>query len=156
MSITNVEKQVSSLLEEEILGQYEDLFLVEVTHKGNSGNSRLQVLIDGDQGLDIDHCASISRQLGAQLEEMDIIPGKYVLEVSSPGLDHPLKLKRQYAKNVGRTLKVELTDERILEGALSKLEGDQIELEIKKNKEKQFVTIALSEVKKSKVVVSFK
>lgn len=145
-----------SLLEEEILNQHDDLFLVDVTHKGNIGNSRLQILVDGDNGLDIDRCAMISRQLGAQLEEMDIIPGKYTLEVSSPGVDHPLKLKRQYAKNVGRTLKVVLTDERVFEGTLARFEGDQIELEITKDKNVRFETIALSEVMKSKVVVSFK
>lgn len=141
---------------EEILHGEQDLFLVEVTHKGNSGNSKLQVLIDGDHGLDIDRCARVSRQLGAQLEELDIIPGKYTLEVSSPGIDQPLKLKRQYVKNVGRSLKVELNDGEKKEGVLKAVEENQFELEVTNKKEKVISTIALSDVKKSKVIVSFK
>lgn len=156
MSASSVEKQVESLLNDEIINQDEDLFLVEVSHKGNSGNSKLLVLIDGDQGLDIDRCARVSRQLGAQLEELDIIPGKYTLEVSSPGIDQPLKLKRQYVKNIGRSLKVELNDGEKKEGVLTAVKDEQFELEEMKNKEKVISTIALSDVKKSKVIVSFK
>lgn len=144
------------MLNEEILAQDEDLFLVEVTHKGNSGNSKLLVLIDGDEGLDIDRCARVSRQLGAQLEELDIIPGKYTLEVSSPGIDQPLKLKRQYVKNIGRSLKVELNDGGTIEGVLTSVSEKQFDLEQEKKKEKVISTIALSDVKKSKVIVSFK
>ncbi|MDW3196409.1 MAG: ribosome maturation factor RimP [Cytophagales bacterium] len=156
MSALSVEKQVETILLEEILKEDEDLFLVEVSHKGNSGNSKLQVLIDGDQGLDIDRCARVSRQLGAQLEELDIIPGKYTLEVSSPGIDQPLKLKRQYVKNIGRSLKVELNDGEKKEGVLTAVEDEHFELEVMNKKEKVISTIALSDVKKSKVIVSFK
>ncbi len=156
MSALSVEKQVETFLTEEILSQEEDLFLVEVTHKGNSGNSKLLVLVDGDQGLDIDRCASISRRLGAHLEELDIIPGKYTLEVSSPGVDQPLKLKRQYVKNMGRTLKVELNDGDTKEGVLTDVQENHFDLEEVKKKEKVISTIALSDVKKSKVIVSFK
>lgn len=156
MSAVSVEKHVETILNEEILIQDEDLFLVEVTHKGNSGNSKLQVLIDGDQGLDIDRCARVSRQLGAQLEELDIITGKYTLEVSSPGIDQPLKLKRQYIKNIGRSLKVELNDGEVKEGVLVEVREDQFTLEQEKKKEKVVSSIAISDVKKSKVIVSFK
>ncbi len=156
MSASSVEKQVESLLNEEILNQEEDLFLVEVTHKGNSGNSRLLILIDGDQGLGIDRCASVSRRLGALLEELDIITGKYTLEVSSPGIDQPLKLKRQYVKNIGRSLKVELNDGETREGVLIEVHENQFNLEEEKKKEKVISTIAMSDVKKSKVIVSFK
>lgn len=156
MSALSVEKQVETILNEEILSQEKDLFLVEVTHKGNSGNSKLLILIDGDAGLGIDSCARVSRQLGAQLEELDIIPGKFTLEVSSPGIDQPLKLKRQYVKNIGRSLKVELNDGETKEGVLITVQDEQFELEEMKMKEKVISTIALSDVKKSKVIVSFK
>lgn len=156
MSALSVEKQVETILNEEILSQEEDLFLVEVTHMGNSGNSKLLILIDGDTGLGIDSCARVSRQLGAQLEELDIIPGKFTLEVSSPGIDQPLKLKRQYVKNIGRSLKVELNDGETKEGVLINVQDEQFELEEMKMKEKVISTIALSDVKKSKVIVSFK
>ena len=156
MSASSVERQVENLLNEVILDQDKDLFLVEVSHKGNSGNSKLLVLIDGDQGINIDRCARISRQLGAQLEELDIIPGKYTLEVSSPGIDQPLKMKRQYVKNIGRSLKIELNDGEKKEGVLTAVQDEQFMLEELKKKEKVISTIALSDVKKSKVIVSFK
>ena len=58
--------------------------------RGNVGNQKVLVLIDGDEGVNIDDCSKISRKVGPILEEGDFMPGKYLLEVSSPGLDHPL------------------------------------------------------------------
>ncbi len=84
-------------------------YLVDCIVRGERGTRVVEVFIDSDTGITTELCASISRDLGTQLDANDIIPGRYRLEVSSPGLDRPLKLYRQYLKNIGRTLKVKYT-----------------------------------------------
>src|SRR3546814_11330188 len=73
-------------------------------------NGTLEVLVDGDQGISIQGCAAISRYVGFQLEENDAIAHAYRLEVSSPGIDRPLTMARQYRKNIGRSVQVSMQD----------------------------------------------
>ena len=82
-------------------------FVVEV--KISPDLKRIGVALDGDTGVDIDFCAAVSRELGNELETLEDL-GAYVLEVSSPGADAPMKLLRQFPKHVGRELKVVLND----------------------------------------------
>ena len=69
-------------------------------------------------GITIDDCANLNRELSKELDEITLsLQDSYLLEVSTPGLDQPLKLKRQYKKNIGRRLKVKLADKAV-EGKL--------------------------------------
>jgi ribosome maturation factor RimP len=81
-------------------------YLVDLNVRGESGSSVLEIYVDTDEGITADQCAVISRGLSLELDAQDILTGRYRLEVSSPGLDRPLKLGRQFAKNIGRTLRV--------------------------------------------------
>ena len=128
------------------------LFVVDVKVKGNSGNQKVLVFIDGDDGLNIDQCGQVSKKIGSDLEEMDIIPGKYTLEVSSPGLDHPLTLKRQYLKNAGRKIEVVANTGEKTEGRLVRVDEEKIFLDTGA-KEKAF---HFNEISKSNIIVSFK
>lgn len=137
---------------EEIIKDDQDLFIVDVQLKGHKGSQHLLVSMDGDNGIQIDKCASISRQLGHQLEEMDLIGGKYNLEVSSAGLSEPLKLLRQFKKNEGRTLKVKLVSGDKITGVLkSSAEGGIVLEDEGEEKEVNF-----KDIDKSTVAVSFK
>ncbi|MFP5042982.1 ribosome maturation factor [Parasediminibacterium sp. JCM 36343] len=92
----------------EIIADKPELFLVDVKIKPINN---IKVFVDGDQGLPIDACVRISRQLYGQIEESGIYPeGNFGLEVSSPGITEPLKLHRQYTKNIGRDVEVVFTD----------------------------------------------
>ncbi len=83
-----------------------DLFLVETRIKPTNN---IKVFVDGDQGISIERLVQLNRKLYKDLEESAMFPGgDFSLELSSPGLDEPLKLHRQYLKNVGRY--VEITD----------------------------------------------
>ena len=87
----------------------EDVFLVEV--KVNPGNNII-VFLDADNGVTIEKCIQINRALYKQIEEAGLFPnGDFSLEVSSPGVDEPLKLHRQYKKNIGRKVEVTMNDE---------------------------------------------
>lgn len=105
-------------------------FLVGTRVRVERGSTILQVFVDTDTGITIDQCALISRELSGLLEmqkEFTTIP--YLIEVSSPGLDQPLKLLRQYRKNVGRRFHVQFatdTQPGTLTGTLIGVEDDQL------------------------------
>ena len=147
-----VEEQRIKDLATKIIESYEDLFLVDVKFKGDIGNQKALVFVDGDNGISIDQCSQISRQLGAEIEEKDFMSGKYTLEVSSPGLDFPIVLHRQYIKNIGRELEVETNDGMKTEGELLEINKDAIVLRQKAGNQ----SLTFEEIKQSKVKVSFK
>lgn len=132
------------------------LFLVGIKLKGNPGNQRLIVLLDGDDGVTIDQCSKVSRRLAEMLEEKDLISGKYHLEVSSAGVDHPLQYDRQYRKNIGRFLKVTLKDGSKKEGELEAVNDGVIVLAEKEKKQVSQHRIKFEDIEKSIVLVSFK
>lgn len=149
--MSKVENEIWRLVEE-IIADQPELFIVDVQLKGNKGNQRLFVFLDGDKGIQIDQCATVSRKLGHQIEEMNLIDGKYILEVSSAGMGKPLQVKRQYKKNVGRELEVVLKNGEVMTGKLESSTDDNLTLNIE---EKQ-VGIPFNEIEKATVVVSFK
>ena len=150
MDYTLVQKLIFEL--ELIIDEFPELFLVDLTVKGVSGKQLVLVVIDSESGLPIEMCSLISRKLLTKIEEKDLIEGTFNLEVSSPGIDKPISLPRQYKKNIGRKLEVETLDGEIFEGELKKIEEQTIALYLKERVE----TIFLDKIKKAKVLISFK
>ena len=151
------EKRVIELVEEKISDRPE-LFLVEVKMLPNN---KLIIHVDGDEGITIQDCAAISRHVGFHLEEENTIDKAYNLEVSSPGVGEPLKLKRQYDKNIGRDLSVKLAGGDIMEGKLLSMTDTAITIEAKvkeKGKKAQLVETSLDfdNIIETKVLISFK
>lgn len=134
-------------------------FVVDVTVSAKQGPRKILVVIDGEQGVNIDDCALVSRKLSMVMEEDRLIGDNYTLEVSTPGIDQPLKLKRQYYKNLGRRMKVRLQDKTV-EGKLAGVADDSIDLIQEegtgKNKKETTVRIPFSSIDKAFVLVSFK
>lgn len=147
----SLEKKIKDIVTK-IIHEDPQLFLVDVLVKGIQENLKVLVFIDGDEGLNIDQCGKVSRGLGSILEEEDLMDGKYFLEVSSPGLDHPITLKRQYAKNKGRRLEVETVEGEKIKGELIQVLDSQIVL---KTKDEEKI-MKFSEINQSKIEVSFK
>ena len=153
---TQIEEMANSLLPKP------SHFLVEVVTSGNRVQKKLMVIIDGDDGVTIEDCAQLSRSLSSQLDETNLISENYTLEVTTPGVDFPLKLKRQYRKNVGRGFKVTLKDKSIVKGTLINTHSDSIELEIEekkakgKKKELKKMDIPFDMIDKAFVQISFK
>ena len=137
----------------------ESQFIVEVVASVKKKPNKLIVIVDGDNGVSIDDCAELSRKLSDALDQNDVIRDPYLLEVSTPGLDHPLKLKRQYFKNRGRNVRVRIQNATV-EGLLVNVTEDAIALEQStgkgKKKEVKEVTIPFTEIDKTFVLVSFK
>ncbi|MFI5152286.1 MAG: ribosome maturation factor RimP [Chitinophagales bacterium] len=102
-------------------------FLVEARIKPMNN---IKVFLDGDQGITIEKCVQFNRMLYKRIEESHLFPnGDFSLEVSSPGLDEPLKMLRQFRKNVGRQVEILLDDGRKKEGKLMDVTEDGIILE---------------------------
>ncbi len=153
----SIEQQVKNLVEEKISDRPE-LFLVDVKMHPN-GN--LIVLVDGDQGIGIQDCAAISRHVGFHLEENNVIEQAYNLEVSSPGIDFPLKSLRQFQKNIGRNLLLKLNNGSQKEGKLLAANEEGIKIEEKlavKGKKAAFAETALpyNQLQETIVLISFK
>jgi ribosome maturation factor RimP len=153
----NIEKRVTELVEEKI-AEMPHLFIVDIKFYPNG---KLIVLVDGDNGIGVGECAQISRHVGFHLEEENVIETAYNLEVSSPGIDTPLTLLRQYSKNIGRTLAVKTTDGTKKEGKLLAADENAITIEeqIKeKGKKAELVEtiIPVDQITETKVLISFK
>jgi ribosome maturation factor RimP len=143
-------------------------FIVNVLLFAKQRPPKVMVIVDGDQGVNIDDCASLSRQIAAALDEQNVIQGAYTLEVTTPGVDQPLKLKRQFLKNVGRTFRLHLTEGRMVEGKVTAATEDHLVVEqdwkdgkpvpasTPGKKEKKLTEINFNQIEKAFVTVSFK
>ncbi len=110
-------------------------FLVEVKIKPTNN---IRVYLDGDKGISIEKCVQVNRALYKQLEASGLFPADdFSLEVSSPGLDEPLKLLRQYRKNIGRQVELLLQDGSKKEGRLLEVGEDGIIVEETKGKNRK-------------------
>ncbi|GAA4207616.1 ribosome assembly cofactor RimP [Pedobacter jeongneungensis] len=152
-----VEKRVAALVEEKIADRPE-LFLVEVKMLPNN---KLIIHVDGDEGISIQDCVAISRHVGFHLEEENAIDQAYNLEVSSPGVGEPLKLIRQYNKNIGRTVSIKLKEGLKKEGKLLAVTENDLQIEESvKEKGKKAVAIEtavpFNDILETSVLISFK
>jgi ribosome maturation factor RimP len=134
-----------------------NLFIVEI--KGITVK-RAMILLDGDEGVKIEDCARVSRHINQKMEEDGLSEALISLEVSSPGVDFPLKFERQYPQHIGRTLAIKLADGKELEGKLISIDAAVIAVEEKiKEKGKKVslnnISLALSEIAEAKIKVTF-
>lgn len=121
--------RIALLLEEKYTTDeaFADCFTVEIDHRVPT---RLNVFIDSDSGMTFEKCKRLSRYLEEHLDSKGWLGEKYVLEVSSPGIERPLKFPRQYRNNLGRTFTVTLTDKTVKTGLLKAADDAQIVLEV--------------------------
>ena len=82
--------------------------LVDVEYVGAGGRKVLRIYMDRPGGVTLDDCARVSREIGVLIDVKDLIPQRYVLEVSSPGLNRRLKKERDFAWAVGKKVKVRM------------------------------------------------
>ena len=151
-------RQIHELVEEKIAGN--DSFIVEVTVK--LGN-KINVFIDKDMGISIAECVQVSRHIESSLDrEVE----DFELQVSSPGLEQPLKILRQYLKYIGKQVQVLTSENEKLTGKLISADDQGIEIEekykerIQANKSKQEIInnirLTFNKIKETKVMLSFK
>ena len=126
-------------------------------------SNQITVLLDSDTSTSIEDCIAVSRHIESNLDREQ---EDFELKVSSPGLDQPLKVLRQYRKNIGRHVAVKTEDEQKIEGELKAVDENLITVEtrtkerIEGRKAKRWVEhqhqIPFENIKETKVVISFK
>lgn len=111
-----LEQQIKQIVEEFFQqSERNDCFVVDVILKLN----KLEIFIDSDNAIDFEICKKVSREVEKFLDESKMLGEDYLLEVSSPGLSRPLKLARQFIKNIGREVTLTDTDKSKVKGILS-------------------------------------
>ena len=155
----NIESQIQAI-EQKIkilISPDPESFLVEV--KIRPGNN-VKIFIDADHGVSIDKLTQYNRRLYKQIEESSLFPnGDFSLEISSPGLDEPLKLHRQYVKNIGLHVEVVLKNGIKKEGKLIDATDNEIviEEEIGNKKHKELIehSLLFNDIKTTKIQIKF-
>lgn len=114
----------------------QNIDLVELAFRGARGNQILQVFIDTECGVSIDDCKKTSNIISEILDTADIVEGRYRLEVSSPGVDRPLKTEKDFRRNIGRPIRFNLQSEdqpQVYEGIIHQVDEDRVTLMIDEN-----------------------
>jgi ribosome maturation factor RimP len=154
-------KILEQLLEEKFkTDEFKDFYVVDI-ESYNPGS--ISVFIDSDSGLTTSQCARVSRYLEEYLDGENFNDGKYNLEISSPGVDRPLKFPRQYIKNKGRKVDLVTQDGENIRAKILDANEDYVVLEyrdkIKEGKKKKNIVkqleIPYEAIKKAKIRISF-
>ena len=145
---------IKRILENEILTN--DQFIVDILFTVSGSGGSLKIEVESIDGISIEKCSLISKKLTKLIEEKEIISEKYTLEVSSPGADKPLKIWRQYMKNIGRSLSVLTYDKEIFEGVLLDADKEVIKLKTTNKGKNIERSIKMNEIMKARVIISFK
>jgi len=145
--------QLWDLLEPVITGLgYE---LVEIEYQPNPKHGVLRIYIDQQQGITVDDCKQVSDQVSALLDVEDPIPGHYNLEVSSPGLDRPLRTIRDYERFTGEIARIRLGmpigGQRNFKGRLAGIENDAVRLDCENGQ----VTLPLASIDRARLAPDF-
>lgn len=144
--VRTVESLVQPLLESE------GLALVDVDFQRESAGWVLRLYIEKSGGVSLEDCSKVSKEFGQLLDVEDVIPGPYTLEVSSPGLDRPLRREEDFVRFVGERVKIRTEDymagQRNFRGELAECRGGNIRLKVEEDKE---VEIPLSSIRKAKL-----
>ena len=147
-----VEKLVFPILEEE------GMELVDIEYKMGRGRGRgiLRLYIDKPDGVKIDDCERVSKRIDSILDNSDIIGGRYLLEVSSPGLDRPLKKEEDFKRFIGRPIKVKtfspIDNQKTFVGTLKDYKEEVVTLE---TKEEKIIEIPMKNIAKANLEIEF-
>jgi ribosome maturation factor RimP len=123
-----MKKKITELADS-IAGQYA-VDIVDVELAGSSRKPLIRIFIDKENGVTLDDCGKFSRALSALLDVEDPIPTSYILEVSSPGLDRPLKGMKDFERSIGKLVRIvtrtKIDEQYVFTGRIARVEGENI------------------------------
>ncbi len=135
------------------ISEKNNLFLLEVLFRGTEKNRVIEIFIDGEDNLSADDCARISREINQVIEKNELLDSAYRLDVSTPGVDRPLKYLKQYKKHINRKFEVRYKsgeNKKSITGKLLKIEDDNLYFYSGREQ-----VIKFEDIIKAKVLVSF-
>lgn len=131
-----------------------NFFVIDINFRGDNRKKIIEVFVDAEKNIDADNLAEISREINSIIEEQDILQQAYRLDVSTPGVDRPLKFLKQYPKHINRNFEVtyKAGDEtRTITGKLLSVEREELTFLSDK---KEFL-IEFNNITTAKVIISF-
>jgi ribosome maturation factor RimP len=130
--------------------------LVDTEFSGSGRQAVLRIYIDNPKGVTVDDCVRVSRQVSAILDVEDPIPGQYMLEVSSPGLDRPMVKREDFQRFAGEIVKIRMSvavlGRRNFTGRLVGIEGDTVIVEM----DNESFDLPFGDIEKARLVPQFK
>jgi ribosome maturation factor RimP len=143
----------------ELAGSVAEQQAVEVVDVELSGSSRkllIRIFLDKEKGVTLDDCSHFSRALSALLDVEDPVPAAYILEVSSPGLDRPLKALKDFQRSIGKLVRIitksRIEEQNVFTGRLARVEGESITLSFN-DKE---IEIPFDQISKARLEIELK
>ncbi|MER6781828.1 MULTISPECIES: ribosome maturation factor RimP [unclassified Streptomyces] len=155
MSTTQSDR-LRGLLEPLVAAKGLDLEDVEMSKAGK--RRMLRIIVDSDEGVELDACAELSREVSDKLDESDVMgEDEYVLEVSSPGADRPLTEHRHYVRAIDRLVKFQLAEGGELIARILDVDDEGMDLEVPgvKGRKATARRIAFSDIAKARVEIEF-
>ena len=131
-----------------------NFFVIDINFRGDNRKKIIEVFVDAEKNIDADNLAKISREINSIIEEQDIIQQAYRLDVSTPGVDRPLKFLKQFPKHINRNFEViyKTGDEtRTITGKLLSVEREELTF----FSDKKEVLIEFKNITTAKVIISF-
>ena len=147
------EKNIRELIEQVVSSK--GFFLIDLVLRGDPSNRVIEVYVDSETNVTAENCAEISRLINKNLEEDAFVQSGYRLEVSSPGVNRPLKFLKQFPKHVNRKFDVSYRDSDSIKkfsGVLKSVDGENL-LFVASNREE--IVIEFDKIIKAKVLISF-
>ncbi|MGL4337655.1 MAG: ribosome maturation factor RimP [Turicibacter sp.] len=133
--------------------------LVDVEYVKEGQNMFLRVYVDTPEGIEIDQCADVAESLSEKLDELDFIADEYILEVSSPGAERPLKTKESVLASVGAYVNVRtyqaIDEKKEFEGYLTQFADDVVSVEIMIKTRKKLIEIPYDKIAKIRLAIKF-
>lgn len=155
MSTTQSDR-LRGLLEPLVAAKGLDLEEIELSKAGK--RRMLRIIVDSDEGVELDACAELSREVSDKLDETDVMgEDEYVLEVSSPGADRPLTEHRHYVRAIGRLAKFQLVEGGELIARILDADDEGLDLEVPgvKGRKATARRIAFTDIAKARVEIEF-
>jgi ribosome maturation factor RimP len=147
--IKNIRNEVEQVVNNQ------NFFLIDLIVRGDRTNRVIEIYVDSEKDISADDCDEISRKIDKMLEEQNLIESGFRLEVSSPGVNRPLKFLKQYPKHINRKFDISYRDGdsvKKLSGTLKAVEGEKL-LFLKNNREE--IMLDFNNILKAKVIISF-
>ncbi|MFF2195553.1 ribosome maturation factor RimP [Streptomyces sp. NPDC058157] len=155
MSTTQSDR-LRGLLEPLVAAKGLDLEEIELSKAGR--RRMLRIVVDSDEGVELDACAELSREASDALDASDVMgEDEYVLEVSSPGADRPLSEHRHYVRATGRLVKFQLTEGGELVARILDVDDEGMDLEVPgvKGRKATARRVAFTDIAKARVEIEF-
>lgn len=145
-TVDRIKDAISNLLSDKAIE------LIEIKYRRESGGMVLRLLVDKEDGITLDECTSLNNEIGGILDEKNVIEDKYTLEVASPGLDRPLKTRRDFERVMGKRIYLHtyepVNDKRDYEGIVLSVDDEKVTVDN--------VDIRLDKISKAKLKIEVK